>query len=473
MAVSKLSVRTITSKAGSNASRGSEEMNSLDSSSMNIKNISNIKNLVAAYESIKSNPGNMTKGVNEITLDGIDLRYFEKLQSDLKAGKFNFNPARRTRIPKPGKKDETRPLTIASPREKIVQKAILLILERFYESKFLDTSHGFRPARGTHTAMKLLESNFQSGIYIIEADFTKAFDTIQHDILMKIIQEDIKCEKTLRLIKSGLKAGFVEFGLLHTNLSAGTPQGSILSPLLCNVYLHKLDEHIETLKTEFNKGSKRQKSLEYMSLSNKAKYWKKKGYDVTKPKEYRTIIKQMTLAPSMRRDDSYVRINYVRYADDFVISIEGSFNLAKTILSRVENYVNEELRLKFNPDKTSISKFSKQPFKFLGFSIDPPMSERGIKPSENIRINDKIIRRRKKVRIRINMDTHKVLKKLTANGFIRKRTSHSKHNELEYRGTFKGNLINLDHPDIIRYYNSVLRGVQNYYAFSRNRVDVA
>lgn len=175
----------------------------------------------------------------------------------------------------------------------------------------------------------------------------------------------------------------------------------------------------------------------------------------------------------MRRDDSFVRINYVRYADDFVIGVEGSYKLAKEILHKVERYVENELKLKFNPNKTSISKFNRKPFKFLGYNIRAPLMKGGIKPLERIVVNGKTITRRKKVRIAIEMDTPKVLKKLKDNGFIRKRKSHSKHEQLEYRGTFKGNLINLDQPDIIRYYNSVVRGIQNYYAFARNRADVA
>lgn len=267
-------MRTLTSKAGSNVIRGSDDKNTLGSNEVNIKAISNLKNLVAAYELIKSNPGNMTKGADEVTLDGIDLKYSKRVQSELKAGIFEFSPARRIQIPKPGK-TETRPLTIASPREKIVQKAILLVLERIYERKFLDTSHGFRPAaRGTHTAMKQLEANFQSARYIIEADFSKAFDSIQHEALISIIKEDIKCEKTLSLIKSGLKAGYFEMGELHNNLSVGTPpqEGSILSPLLCNIFLHKLDEYIEELKLEYHKGTKRQRAPENMRLQNRAKY---------------------------------------------------------------------------------------------------------------------------------------------------------------------------------------------------------
>lgn len=265
-------MRTLSSKAGSNATRGSEVKNTLDSKDINIKVISNYKNLVTAYELIKSNPGNMTpSGAKKETLDGMNQKYLEKVQAELRAGKYKFNPARRIQMPKPGK-NETRPLTIASPREKIVQKAILLILERVYEGNFLESSHGFRPAKGTHTAMKQLESCFQSVRYIIEADFSKAFDSIQHDALMDIIKEEIKCIKTLKLIESGLKAGYFEFGELHTNLDTGTPQGSILSPLLCNIFLHKLDVFIEELKKEYQKGTKRQRSVENVKLQNKAKY---------------------------------------------------------------------------------------------------------------------------------------------------------------------------------------------------------
>jgi group II intron reverse transcriptase/maturase len=251
--------------------RGSEDIKLPNVVDLNIKAISNLKNLVTAYELIKSNPGNMTRGADDVTLDGLNLAYLKNIQAKLRSGTFEFNPARRIQIPKAGKK-ETRPLTIASPREKIVQKAILLVLERYYENLFLDSSHGFRTKRGTHTAIKDLEAKFQSIHYVVEADFSKAFDSIQHETLMNLLKRDIKCEKTISLINSGLKAGYIEFGNLHDNLSMGTPQGSILSPLLCNIFLHELDKFVEELKKNYNRGTKRQRNLENTKLQNKLKH---------------------------------------------------------------------------------------------------------------------------------------------------------------------------------------------------------
>src|SRR5258708_17778798 len=170
--------------------RGSGEKILLKSDELNIKRISNIKNLVLAYESIKSKAVNMTKGVDPSTLDGMNLKYLKNIQSELKEGKFEFKPARIIKIPKPGK-IETRSLTIASPREKVIQKAILQVLEPHYEKIFLDSSHGFRPGRGTHTAMRYLEAKFQSVHYILEVDFYKAFDSIDHSSLMNMFNNDI------------------------------------------------------------------------------------------------------------------------------------------------------------------------------------------------------------------------------------------------------------------------------------------
>lgn len=298
----QLDCRRFSTKAGlrEQTTRGSGEngQSGFETKTMNIGRIANMKNLITAYEEIKSNPGNMTRGTSAGTLDGVNMKYFEELQKKLRAGTYRFPPARRIQIPKPGKA-ETRPLTIASPRDKIVQKAIQQVMNEVYEPRFLDTSHGFRPNRGTHTAIQYVEAKFQSVQFIIEADFTKAFDSIQHKKLMRIIERDCGCDKTLNLIKSGLKAGYVELGELHNTLGVGTPQGSILSPLLCNVFLHKLDEFIEELKREYNKGTKKPRNKEYERIQNRVKYMKKKGYDKLRPEEFQKNIELMKRLPSV------------------------------------------------------------------------------------------------------------------------------------------------------------------------------
>lgn len=272
---SNLLVRTSSSKAGNEvAERGSDENTSLSelAEPINVKVISSRRNLITAYEFIKSKPGNMTPGTNKTTLDGVSLSYVDRISREIRAGKFRFTPARRVLIPKPGKKDK-RPLDIASPREKIIQKAIQLVLEPHYEPQFQECSHGFRPGRGTRTAIQYMDGKFQSVQYIIEADFTKAFSSINHDKLISLLKEKIKCEKTIKLIKSGLKAGYIEeMGNIHNWLEEGTPQGAIISPLLCNIYLNELDKHIQEVKRELEKGNRRSKSPEYNKLANKAKY---------------------------------------------------------------------------------------------------------------------------------------------------------------------------------------------------------
>jgi len=399
-----LFVRAFASKAGGEPTlRGSDTKILHTKESVNIKDISNLKNLVTAYEFIKSNPGNMTPGVTPVTLDGISLDYLKRIQAELRAGTFKFSPARRIQIPKPGK-SSTRPLTIAAPREKVVQKALQLMLEPLFEDTFLDYSHGFRPSRGTRTAIQFMEAKFQSSRYIIEADFSQAFPSIPHNKLLELLNERIKCDKTLALICSGLKAGFVELGKLYESSILGTPQGSILSPLLCNIYLHKLDQFMERIMKEYNKGVRRKRSKEYMKIQNKLKYWRKMGFDSLRQSEFRKLQKDLLSIPSILRNKAYTRVVYVRYADDFIIGVEGSFSLAKEILMKINSFVEKELSLHFNPDKTGIVKFSEKPINFLGYRLMAPDMKGIMKPIENIKIEGKIISRRKKLRVRVYVD---------------------------------------------------------------------
>lgn len=197
--------------------------------------ISDPGTLTLAYELIKSKAGNMTQGETNETLDGLSNQWIQEVSAKLKSGRFNFTSMRRTYIKK--KDNSDRPLTISSPRDKIVQKAIQLVLEPIFEPHFDDNSHGFRPNRGCHTALKQLQSWFHGVTWIVESNIQDCYDSMDHKTLLKIIGKRVRCIKTLALIKKGLECGIINLKTF-SKTKVGTPQGSILSPLLCNIYLH-------------------------------------------------------------------------------------------------------------------------------------------------------------------------------------------------------------------------------------------
>jgi Reverse transcriptase (RNA-dependent DNA polymerase)/Cytochrome C and Quinol oxidase polypeptide I len=187
-----------------------------------------------AYGLIKSNPGNMTPGVDSETLDGINSPYFEKLAKEIGSGSFKFKPARRIEIPKA--KGGTRPLSIASPRDKIVQSAMKMILEAIFEPTFSDYSHGFRPGRSAHSAIYQLRGLFTEVNWFIEADISKCFDSLPQHLIMRGILEKISDQVFIDLTHKCFNAGYIDsFGAFRIP-ELGSPQGSIISPILwCDV----------------------------------------------------------------------------------------------------------------------------------------------------------------------------------------------------------------------------------------------
>ncbi|MEU9430813.1 reverse transcriptase/maturase family protein [Streptomyces sp. NPDC048342] len=186
---------------------------------------------MAAYERIKSKPGNMTKGSDGSTLDGFSERTIQRLIRSMKDESFQFTPARRVFIPKANGK--LRPLGIATPVEKVVQEVIRMVLEAIYESPgnetFEDTSHGFRKGRGPHTALKEVKNIWSGTRWFIEGDIKSFFDNIDHDVLISLLRRRISDERFLNLIRKALRAGVLTDLRYEANL-AGTPQGSVASP---------------------------------------------------------------------------------------------------------------------------------------------------------------------------------------------------------------------------------------------------
>ena len=205
------------------------------------KCVASIDTLVTAYDNIKSKPGNMTPGMDQMTLDGVSMRFFEDLEKSLLNGSFQFKPARRVHIPKANGK--LRPLAIASPRDKIVQEAMRMILELVFEPTFSDLSHGFRPGRSCHTALKTI-SKWNGIAWAIEGDIKGFFDNVDHHILARLMEQKIADQRYMDLYWKLVKAGYVERGAT-INPEVGVPQGSLLSPLLSNIYLNELDRFME------------------------------------------------------------------------------------------------------------------------------------------------------------------------------------------------------------------------------------
>ncbi|MFI7154825.1 reverse transcriptase/maturase family protein, partial [Nonomuraea sp. NPDC050022] len=324
---------------------------------------------LAAYERLKSKPGNMTPGIDGSTLDGFSRETIRRITDAMRNESFRFSPARRVEIPKANGK--TRPLGIASPTEKVVQEVVRMVLEAIYESTegptFLESSHGFRPERSCHTALKEIKKVWTGIRWFIEGDISSFFDNIDHDILIRLLRRRISDERFLNLIRKALKAGVLTgLGLEATRI--GSPQGSVLSPTLANVYLHELDRKMDEIITRETKGKGPAPNPDYMRLTQRLYVGRKTGK--MPADEARALIKKMRSLPSyLPEDPGYIRVRYVRYADDWVVGVIGPRRLAEEIRAEVATFLREELRLHLNVEKTHIRHANSQEITFLGVRI--------------------------------------------------------------------------------------------------------
>ena len=188
-------------------------------------------------------------GIDGITLAeveryGVD-RLLDELSVELKAESYRVQPSRRVWIPKPGR-SERRPLSIPTVRDRIVQAALKLVAEPVFEADFLPCSFGFRPKRAAHDALQvLIDETWRGRRWVVETDIASCFESIPHDRLMEAVEERIYDRKLLKLVRAMLRAGVMESGAVRHSVT-GTPQGGVVSPLLANVYLHRVDREWET-----------------------------------------------------------------------------------------------------------------------------------------------------------------------------------------------------------------------------------
>ena len=418
-----------------------------------------------AYQKIASNGGSTTKGSDGRSIDEMSLARIETLITSLKDESYQPHPSRRVHIPK--KNGRTRPLGIPSFEDKLVQEVVRMILEAIYEGHFETTSHGFRPKRSCHTALLHIQKTFSGAKWFIEGDIKGFFDNIDHDVLVGILRERISDERFIRLIRKFLKAGYVEDWKFH-NTYSGTPQGGIVSPILANIYLDKLDKYVKEYIRHFDKGTKRRPGKESNDLANERKRTVRKLKKVKDGTEKAALVARLKAIEQERAafpngdemDESYRRLKYIRYADDFILGVIGSKEEAQRIKEDIKSFLSESLALELSEEKTLITHTGKSA-KFLGYEITVTRDNHQRRDVQGR------LRRTYGKRVRLNVSMATLRNKLLEYGVMEIKLRNGKE---VWKPKCRSGLIFNDDLEILDRYNRETVGFCNYYLIANNCV---
>jgi group II intron reverse transcriptase/maturase len=317
-----------------------------------------------AYGKLYQNKGAMTAGVTEETVDGMSRERISQIIIKMRQESYQFAPLRRSYIEK--RDGGKRPLGIPTFSDKLVQEVVRRLLEAYYEPQFSEHSHGFRPDRGCHTALAHIKKKFTGTVWYIEGDIRGCFDNIDHERLLTFLQADIQDGRFVNLIRRMLKAGYLEDWRYDKSYS-GTPQGGVISPILANIYLHRLDMYYEqVLRPKYNDGRAKQISKEYWKIEGRMRRAYRSG-DKEKAAKWR---KQLRRIPTQEADDpTFRRLKYVRYADDFLLGFVGTKVEAEQIRNELRGFLAQELKLELSEEKTHITHARTGNARFLGYNV--------------------------------------------------------------------------------------------------------
>lgn len=318
-----------------------------------------------AYGRIYRNNGAMTPGITEEVADGMSLAKIDVIIDALRHERYRWKPVRRVWIPK--KNGKKRPLGVTTWSDKLVAEAVRLILNAYFDVQFSDHSHGFREGRGCGDALRDIYHTWKGSAWIIEGDISDCFGSLSHDLLISVLSEKIHDGRFIRLIKHLLQAGYLEEWRFNQTLS-GVPQGSILSPILSNILLNKLDQFVETvLIPRYTRGGKRRRNNpEYKRLLYQAGKCFKRG-DISQGRHFRKAAQQLPAYDP--QDPTYRRLHYCRYADDFALGFSGPKSEAEDIKRQLTTFLQEELKLSLSEEKTLITHARSDAAKFLGYEV--------------------------------------------------------------------------------------------------------
>jgi group II intron reverse transcriptase/maturase len=397
-----------------------------------------------AYGKIYRNHGAMTPGATPETVDGMSLTKIQHIIDALRFERYRWSPVRRTYIPK--KNGKLRPLGMPTWSDKLLQEVVRQLLEAYYEPRFSDRSHGFRSNRGCHTALREVYYHWRGTVWFIEGDIRGCFDNLDHQVLMSILREHILDLRFLRLIENLLKAGYLEEWRYHATPS-GSPQGGIVSPVLANIYLDRLDSFVEsTLLSTYNKGEDRTPNTVYRQLLDRAGYLRRTG----RTEEARVLRQQAQQLPSRVLDDpDYRRLKYVRYADDFLLGFVGTRHEAETIKQQLADFLQTQLRLELSDDKTLITHARSAAARFLGYHVTVMQDNR------------KHTNGRRSLNGVVSLQVPRDVIQAKCQPYL-KGGGPAHRSELIHQSVF----------DIVTQYQSVYRGVVNFYRTAHNLRDV-
>lgn len=433
------------------------------------RNLYNPEFYLLAYQKIQAKQGNMTAGADGKTVDGMSMKRIEGIISKLRDFSYQPKPARRTYIPKAnGKK---RPLGIPSFDDKLVQEVVRMILESIYEPTFSNMSHGFRPKRSCHTALQYVKRNFTGAKWFVEGDIKGCFDNVDHHVLTDIIRKRISDENFIGLIWKFLKEGYMENWVYH-NTYSGTPQGSIISPMLANIYLNELDEFVDDYAKTFNCGTKRTINPAYkkpLDIRRGKEAWLERNQSKISDEKYAEVAAQIkeinqylrTVPYGDPMDSSYKRIVYVRYADDFLIGVIGSKKDAEKVKTDIGKFLKDRLKLDMSEKKTLIT-HGNDFAHFLGYNITTSTEQ------NSTRMKNGHTRRSYAGRIKLYVPKEKWLNRLLSYGALKIKYDKHNGNKEVWEPIRRAGLIRLDDIEILNQYNAEIRGLYNYYRLAHN-----
>lgn len=411
-----------------------------------------------AYKKLYSNNGASTKGVNDDTADGFSEDKIAKIIASLADESYMPNPSRRTYLKKVNGK--MRPLGIPTFTDKLIQEVLRMILDAVYEPLFIDCSHGFRPGKGCHTALKSVKYQFNGVRWFIEGDIKGCFDNINHEVLVGIISKKIKDARLTKLIYKFLKAGYLE-DFQYNNTYSGTPQGGIISPLLANIYLHELDKFVEKQSSMFNKPAESRLTAEYTQICNEMSYTRKRIAKATDENEKAAqILKLKQLGAQLRKTPSKSqtdkKIVYVRYADDFLLGVNGSKEDCQHIKDELSAFIRGTLKMELSEEKTLIT-HSNQYARFLGYDVR--VMRNGVIRPNGRGATQRTLSNRVELTVPLQ---DKIMRFLFDNKII----AQKQNGEIEPIARIS--LLRLTDLEIVGSFNAELRGLCNYYNMAGN-----